>query len=661
MSDSTEVLHTSQTPPTALKNGGNSNGHANGHTTFNRSQPIAGPVITVEELAQRFDFKRISGEWHGANPTGEGATKDGFILNDDGTAHDRKLNKRYKSIETAQAFGIDPGEFEPVATYRARNGHNLNGHATKAPATAQAPKPKPVRETVRDYHGADGKVLFQTIRREFADGSKDFLQRQPDGKGGWTWNLKGIEPVLFNLPDVLAAQTVFVVEGEKCADQLNDELIRAKLHGPTVATTNAGGAGKWRDSYSEALVGKYVVFLPDNDEPGEKHAAKACPSIAEHAGALKVLRLPDLPPKGDIIDFFEAGGTLAKVLLLAEAALDWSPSVTTGQAPAPSTQFDFSTDELLDDKLSEIHWEWPGYIPRGFVTLLVADQDQGKSTVAQDLCRTRLIGGRWPDGTQCNEQAEKLLWIDTEGALALFRQRLRDWKMPRGRFILPPDPLQELAVDNAADWAWIEAAIERFKPPIVVLDSLSGGHRGEENNNDQMKMVLKKMGELAQRYQIAVIVVHHLSKPAAGVPDYPLTLNRIRGASAITQFCRSVLALTAPDKNQPDLRRLDVIKLNLAKKPPAVGYTLTDTGPAWGDAPQPAQPRRAADDAEDWLNEAMSSGVRPSDEVWNEARAAGIGEKALKKAKARLGVISKREGGKEGKWFLVRDKGRDDA
>jgi hypothetical protein len=320
--------------------------------------------------------------------------------------------------------------------------------------------------------------------------------------------------------------------------------------------------------------------------------------------------------------------------------------------------FEFSTDDALDERLSEITWLWPVYIPRGFVTLLVGDQDQGKSTVAQDFCRTLLQSGRWPDGTVCDDQPSKdqpskLLWIDTEGALALFRQRLNAWKMARGCFIFPSDPLQELRVDNAADWAWIEAAIEKFKPPLVVLDSLSGGHSGEENSNGEMKAVLKRLAEIAQRHQIAVIVVHHLAKAPAGVPDYPITLNRIRGASSITQFCRSVLALTAPDKNQPELRRLDVIKLNLAKKPPAVGYTLTDSGPAWGNAPEPAQPRRVSDDAIDWLRGAMSGGLRPSDEVWAEAQLAGIGRNAFHAAKKALGVQSNREGGRDGKWFLI--------
>ena len=85
-----------------------------------------------------------------------------------------------------------------------------------------------------DYVDADGKPLFQAVRYD----PKDFLLRQPDGKGGWIWDIKGVERVLYRLPQVRKAvadgQTVFVVEGEKDADNL------AKLG--LVATTNPGGA-----------------------------------------------------------------------------------------------------------------------------------------------------------------------------------------------------------------------------------------------------------------------------------------------------------------------------------------------------------------------------------------------------------------------------------
>lgn len=330
-----------------------------------------------------------------------------------------------------------------------------------------------------------------------------------------------------------------------------------------------------------------------------------------------------------------------------------SPSNAEMQPTPAPIAFKFSTDSDLDACLSDISWLWPGYIPNGFPTMLISEQEMGKSSVAQDLARTLINGGQWPDGQEivALPDDQKLLWIDTEGTLALFRQRLKDWGMPRGRFILPEDPLKEVMLDNARDWQWIEAAIEHFSPPLIVIDALSGSHSGEENSNDTMKLILKRMAELTQRRKIAAVIIHHLNKAPFGVPEYPITLARVRGAGTITQFCRSVLALGVPDKSNPESRRLDVIKMNLARKPAPVGYALTNTGPVWGDAPEMPLPRRAIDDARDFLLDILANGLVPTIDVYAEAEAKGVGVNSLKDAKKALNIKAHREGGKDGRWF----------
>jgi hypothetical protein len=86
-----------------------------------------------------------------------------------------------------------------------------------------------------DYCDERGELLYQVMRRE----PKDFRQRRRVGQD-WEWSLGDVRRVLYRLPDVLAAkgESVFVVEGEKDADA----LMKLNL----CATTNAGGAGKWR-------------------------------------------------------------------------------------------------------------------------------------------------------------------------------------------------------------------------------------------------------------------------------------------------------------------------------------------------------------------------------------------------------------------------------
>jgi hypothetical protein len=58
-----------------------------------------------------------------------------------------------------------------------------------------------------------------------------------------------------------------------------------------IATTNCGGAGKWKREYSEALRGRRCVILPDNDGPGRAHAEQVAKSLAGVAASVKVVTL----------------------------------------------------------------------------------------------------------------------------------------------------------------------------------------------------------------------------------------------------------------------------------------------------------------------------------------------------------------------------------
>ena len=106
-------------------------------------------------------------------------------------------------------------------------------------------------------------------------------------RGGWIWNLKGIEPVLYRFPEVSKANEVLIVEGEKGADNLFEIGF--------VATTCAMGAKKWRDSYNPYLEGKNVILIPDNDNEGREHMARVGASLNGKTANLKLLQIPGLP------------------------------------------------------------------------------------------------------------------------------------------------------------------------------------------------------------------------------------------------------------------------------------------------------------------------------------------------------------------------------
>jgi hypothetical protein len=142
-----------------------------------------------------------------------------------------------------------------------------------------------------NYKDADGKLLFQVVRMN----PKDFRQRRPGNNGDWIWNLKGIDPILYQLPKVLTANEVLIVEGEKDVDNLMELGL--------TATTCPMGVKKWRPEYNESLKGKDIILIPDNDLEGKEHMAQVGASIKDIVKSLKFIELPDLPSKGDVSDF----------------------------------------------------------------------------------------------------------------------------------------------------------------------------------------------------------------------------------------------------------------------------------------------------------------------------------------------------------------------
>jgi len=165
-----------------------------------------------------------------------------------------------------------------------------------------------------DYTDEDDALLFQAVRYD----PKDFKQRQLDGKGGWIWNLKGVRRVLYRLPELMAAdpaKPVFIVEGEKDANRLIQQGL--------IATTNPMGAKKWLPEYSGYLEGRHVVIVPDNDREGQEHAVKVAYSVQGVAKSVRVLELSGLPPKGDVSDWLDAGGTAEELVELVSNLSAW--------------------------------------------------------------------------------------------------------------------------------------------------------------------------------------------------------------------------------------------------------------------------------------------------------------------------------------------------
>ena len=212
--------------------------------------------------------------------------------------------------------------------------------------TVKAPSGAPGANSWRkvatyDYCDESGAYLYSVDRLERevnGKREKKFRQRRGD-----VFGLGDVRRVLYNLPQVLPAPRVFIVEGEKDVETLRKRGI--------VATTNSGGANYWREDFNAAFTGKAVIIIADNDAPGLEHAEKIAGQLVGVAKSVKVLTISKLP-KGDITDWIEReGGSIDALEKLVADAQEFAP----GQADAgPITNYTLERVPGKDGKEREV-------------------------------------------------------------------------------------------------------------------------------------------------------------------------------------------------------------------------------------------------------------------------------------------------------------------
>jgi len=257
---------------------------------------------------------------------------------------------------------------------------------SKLSTTATAKKPKrPLGRKVAeyDYRDADGAVVYQAVRYETDDGKKSFVQRRPNGQGGWIGNMRGVTRVLYKLPELIAADrslTVYIVEGEKKVDALTAWGLIATCNVGGASTVN--GVGKWLSSYNTYFRGRDVVILPDNDpvdpktgvRPGFDHTRKIIASLAGVANSVRIVELPGLPVKGDIIDWIADGGTRDRFLEiintppeidLTDFSLDESSTLTSNALAQSGSLLDQEeqTDAALTKRFTALYSRELNFVP----------------------------------------------------------------------------------------------------------------------------------------------------------------------------------------------------------------------------------------------------------------------------------------------------------
>jgi hypothetical protein len=378
------------------------------------------------------------------------------------------------------------------------------------------------------YHG----------REEDGQGHKRVRWRLP--AGAYADGLKGLklsELPLYNahLLEERPSDPVHLVEGEVAADE-------GTSHGLLTVSLCGGAAQQDFGQALDVLSGRSVSLMPDNDEPGRTLMDRVGRVIAATAADLRLVALPDLPEKGDLVDWFRAGGTVEQLAALVDGAPRWVPLVRGDAFHA------LSVDEWLaiaDDPLDVVIGDGAAgaVLPIDGKGLISGAPGVGKTNLLLSLGRCLAEGSTFL-GLPV-PQPRRALYLALEGSKRGLRKRMaKIWDgVPtdvRSRFHLAH---LQLNVGDDGDMERLHALLDDVRPDVLIIDPLRDAHSGDENSSQDVKALTEVLDGIIARHHCALLAAHHERKRSPLARREAVGTDRVRGSTALTgwfSFCLSI-------------------------------------------------------------------------------------------------------------------------
>jgi putative DNA primase/helicase len=340
------------------------------------------------------------------------------------------------------------------------------------------------------------------------------------------------------------------------------------------------------------------------------------------------------------------------------------------EPPAPAQQIEpceISYRKFSNVTARPINWLIPGKIARGTVTTIAGHPGGGKSQVTDNFGATISTGGRWPCETVRAEIGNVVYLSAEDSAETTIKPRLlaagaemaRCFTLDAVKVVNQDGEPSERSFNLAEDIKRLRIMMQEIGDVmLLVIDPVTAYLGGADSHkNADMRQLLMPLAKLAEEFDLAVICVNHLNKGGANND----ALLRVMGSLAFVAAARSAW-IVAKDPENPARRLFLPAKNNLGPDQTGLAFSIdgcTITGGietsriSWEPNPvsisanevlalEPPEDRTATDEAADLLRQLLSPGPMKAQDVQREARQAGISEKALRRARERLGITPRK-------------------
>lgn len=505
-----------------------------------------------------------------------------------------------------------------------------------------------------------GNLVAVHVRTDRPGEEKRVHWELPDGTVGLNGTIKLVDMPLYGIDRLPAdAKEVTVTEGEKACGALLDRGI------PAVGSVTGASATPGDAALAPLCAFPTVYLFPDADKAGREHMERI-------AGVLNKLGHRDVrlidwkaaPAKGDAFDLFELEGAADDFQVLLEEAR----RIGNPEKPVP-----LFTRRASDVQPIPIEWMWDQRLPLGKLVTIAGEPGLGKTRIGNYMASTASRGGWWPQNEGRCPRSEALImnFEDDQADTTVPRLKAEGADLSLIHFLVAvPDEKGARSFDLSRDTTRLSHFLDQ-NPLIrlVIIDPITACMMGvDSHKNAEVRSALHPLAEVAQRHRVCVVAITHLNK-GSGMK----AMHRVTGSIAFTAAARVVFLVTKDDADPDGMKNLFIpIKNNLGNdrtglsfRTEVVQVTPDIMAPkiAWGDTvtvtaddalTPPDEGKDALKDAKEFLLGILADGPLPAEQVFEDAKDAGVGVRALKSAKLKLGVQS-RKSGMEGGWeWLLR-------
>ena len=317
-----------------------------------------------------------------------------------------------------------------------------------------------------------------------------------------------------------------------------------------------------------------------------------------------------------------------------------------------------------DIRPEAVRWLWTGRVPAGTLTVLDGDPGKGKSTLTATLAAAVSTGRALPGDHQLHRGGVIFVSLEDDPAMVIVPRLIAaDADLSRVHIPRILDSYGERLPLLPDDLGRLQQMITETEAKLVVVDPLMAALSREVNGNQdqEVRRVLAELTRIAGDTGAAILLVRHLNKSAGTVAIY-----RGGGSIGIIGAARSGLLLTQ-HPSDPSQLLLAVTKSNLGVRPKALSLRIVQAKNGFGAVEWGEESEISADDAlngrnpdededeaaersaaEQWLIAALAEGSVPAKQIFAEAKENGFSPDQIRRAKAKVRVVSIRIGGRDG-------------